>query len=98
MSEIKVFHPGQEFSTASFSILDALGLSDDVENLEFVIKTMENIFDYKLSLVQKNLVLSSMQELLLNQEEVTMLDCYQDWYKYSVLDNWSANVKKYFLF
>ena len=98
MSEIKVFYPGQEHITTSFSILDALGLSDDIENLEFFIKTMENILDYKLSLVQKNLVLNSMQKLLLNQEEVTMLDCYQDWYKYSVLDNWSANVKKYFLF
>ncbi len=98
MLEIRVFNPGQEHSTTSFSILDALGVSENVENLEFVIKTMENIFDYELSLVQKNLVLSSMQELLLNQEEVTMLDCYQEWYKYSTLDNWSANVKKYFLF
>ncbi len=59
---------------------------------------MENIFDLKLSVTQKNLVLKSMQKLLLNQEEITMLDCYQEWYKHSDLDNWTASVKKYFLF
>ncbi len=98
MSEIKVFHPGQERSTTSFSLLDSLGLSEDIENLEFFIKTMENILDLKLSLAQKNLVLSSIQKLLSSEEEITMLDCYEEWYRYSALDNWTANVKRYFLF
>ncbi len=98
MSEIKVFYPGEEHTTASFSILDALGVSKDVKNLEFAIKTMENIFDLKLSVTERNLVLSSIQKLLSNPKEITMLDCCQEWYKYSVLDNWTANVKRYFLF
>ncbi len=98
MSEIKLFYPGQEDIATSSSLLDGLGMSEDVKSLEFVIRTLEKIFDYKLSINQRHLVLTSMQKIILNKQQITMLDCYEEWYKYSVLDNWSANVKRYFLF
>ena len=98
MSEIKLFCPGQEDIATSSSLLDGLGMSEDVKSLEFVIRTLEKIFDYKLSINQRHLVLTSMQKIILNKQQITMLDCYEEWYKYSVLDNWSANVKRYFLF
>lgn len=98
MSEIKLFYPGQEDIATSSSLLDGLGMSEDVKSLEFVIRTLEKIFDYELSINQRHLVLTSMQKIILNKQQITMLDCYEEWYKYSVLDNWSANVKRYFLF
>ena len=31
-------------------------------------------------------------------QEITMLDCFEEWNKYPLLDYWNAYVQKYFLF
>ena len=74
------------------------GVPNNPEQMELVIKTMEEDFNYKLNSEQKDLVVKSIQKVAGNNRQITMLDCFQEWNKYYVLDNWNAYVEKYFLF
>ncbi len=72
------------------------GVTNNPEQMELVIKTMEEDFNYKLNSEQKDLVVKSIQKVAGNNRQITMLDCFQEWNKYYVLDNWNAYVEKYF--
>ncbi len=71
--------------------------AEDKEATEFIIKIMEEIFNYKLNPEQKALVIQSIHKAAENNQPITMLDCFQEWNKYPVLDYWNAYVQKYLL-
>ena len=87
-------YPGSE-NTSSYNLLE--GVVEDKEYMELVIKTMEESFNYKLNPEQKALVVKSIHQLAENNQKITMLDCFEEWNKYCILDNWNAYVQKYFL-
>ena len=94
MSNYYCFQPGS--GSLSYNLLE--GVVEDKEGLELIIKTMEKSFDYKLNPEQKALVIQSIHKAAENNQPITMLDCFQEWNKYPVLDYWNAYVQKYFLF
>ena len=96
MSNYYYFKPDLEKDCSSFSLLE--GVADNPQLTKFVIKTMSTIFNYELNPEQKALVTQSIQRVAENNQEITMLDCFEEGNKYPILDNWNAYIQKYFLF
>ena len=96
MSNYYYFKLGSENNCSSLSLLE--GVAGNPDLVELIIKKMEEIFNYKLNPEQKALVIQSIHKAAENNQEITMLNCFQEWNKYPVLDYWNAYVQKYFLF
>lgn len=91
-----IFQPGSGDNHSSFNLLE--GVADSPEQTKLVIEVMDKSFNYQLNPEQKALVVKSIQKIAENNQEITILDCFEEWNKHCILDNWNAYVQKYFLF
>lgn len=56
-----------------------------------------NCYIFQPGLEDKYSTFNLLERVTENNQAITILDCYEEWNKHCVLDNWNAYVQKYFL-